>query len=576
MAKNDRIILDQLIEDAAMTRSVPNDGEFFESFVLEQLLKDIDLSVDEIALGNVDGRDDGGIDAWYTVLDGELIVDGSDIPDRKSAGSISIHIFTCKHHDTFKQDAVVAIASSLRELLDLTTDESEMSDRYNEAVLSARETFQQVLLKTVKFNPRIEFQVSYVSRGDSSSVGESIEARSNVLVRDLNNLFSNCSTFFRYIGSAELLQACRKLKDFSAVLKFEEGPISRGPGDYLGLAKLTEYFKLATSEDGELRRYLFESNVRDYMGHTFVNVSIERTLDARLASNEEDFWWLNNGVTLLAQRANVVGKELHLENVQIVNGLQTTEAIYKHVASESDLIDDRAVLVKVLVTNDKALSDRIILATNNQNKVDPSSLRATDKIQRDIEDVLLSRGWFYDRRRNYHVNQGRPRNRIVSIPFMAWATLSVRLREAHACNRSRPKYMQSDTAYHRIFDERASVNVFLAVLELCKAVEREMHSRRMKVTPYSSRNYATVYRFQYAMCYVARKSMKRHCSDQEIIAMGNEELDFNVLDEVHNIIKECRSEFLKQNKTARKLHRHKPFAELLLVRMLDTCEPGVS
>ena len=83
---------------------------------------------------------------------------------------------------------------------------------------------------------------------------------------------------------------------------------------------MNEYFRFVTDSDGSLRRYLFESNVRDYMGTNYVNSSIESTLARGRSAADEDFWWLNNGVTVIASQATVVGKELHLENVQGFDG----------------------------------------------------------------------------------------------------------------------------------------------------------------------------------------------------------------------------------------------------------------
>ena len=48
----------------------------------------------------------------------------------------------------------------------------------------------------------------------------------------------------------------------------------------------------------------------------------------------------------------------------------------------------RTLLIKVLVSTDVLVRDRIIRATNNQNAVELASLHATDKIQRDIEEIL--------------------------------------------------------------------------------------------------------------------------------------------------------------------------------------------
>jgi hypothetical protein len=46
--------------------------EVFAYFGFEQVLKDYDLSREEIESGWVDSRDDGGIDGFYTLVNGHL------------------------------------------------------------------------------------------------------------------------------------------------------------------------------------------------------------------------------------------------------------------------------------------------------------------------------------------------------------------------------------------------------------------------------------------------------------------------------------------------------------------------
>lgn len=125
------------------------------------------------------------------------------------------------------------------------------------------------------------------------------------------------------------------------------------------------------------------------MGLNRVNEDIRDTL---ADENSPGFWWLNNGITILASGASVIGKSIKLSDIQIVNGLQTTESIYRHFYQGSGDKNDRAVLVKVIVSNDEANRDAIIRSTNDQTFVELASLHATDKIQRDIEDVMSRSG----------------------------------------------------------------------------------------------------------------------------------------------------------------------------------------
>ena len=69
MAKNDLILIDSIIEERVSLK-LPSEkkDEVFEFLVYEQVLKEYDLSVDDIKAGSVDGRNDGGIDAIYVLV----------------------------------------------------------------------------------------------------------------------------------------------------------------------------------------------------------------------------------------------------------------------------------------------------------------------------------------------------------------------------------------------------------------------------------------------------------------------------------------------------------------------------
>lgn len=199
-----------------------------------------------------------------------------------------------------------------------------------------------------------------------------------------------------------------------------------------------------------MNEYL-EGNVRDYQGNVEVNRSIRETLISDTLP--EDFWWLNNGITVICSNAIVSGKTLTIENAEIVNGLQTSREIFNVLSSKSQQFDERSILVRVIVTEDAESRDRIIRATNSQTDIPSASLRATDKIHRDIEDFFATRGLFYDRRKNFYKNQGKPVRKIVSIGFLAQAVLACALGDP-ANARARPsRLIKSDEDYRRIFNE---------------------------------------------------------------------------------------------------------------------------
>ncbi len=98
---------------------------------------------------------------------------------------------------------------------------------------------------------------------------------------------------------------------------------------------------------------------------------------------------MNNGITIFATGATSAGKILSLYDIQIVNGLQTRESIFRHFQKGSIVSLDKGVLVKVLVSSEPGVRDRIIRATNNQSLVEALSLHATDKLQKEYRGNLV-------------------------------------------------------------------------------------------------------------------------------------------------------------------------------------------
>jgi hypothetical protein len=127
---------------------------------------------------------------------------------------------------------------------------------------------------------------------------------------------------------------------------FTETPMSTSLGEgYVCLARLDEYYHFITSDNEALRLELFESTVRDYAGSTAVNNAIGETLRS---GTGEDFWWFNNGVTVVADAAQIAGKKIVVREPQIVNGLQTSHEVYSYFQNGGQH-RDRSLLVKIVV-----------------------------------------------------------------------------------------------------------------------------------------------------------------------------------------------------------------------------------
>lgn len=475
MAKNDTVLIDGIIEHRISIRRPSEDkGEVFELFCLEEILKDRDLSDEELDSGWIDGRDDGGIDGFFVLVNGHVLVHGEPFVWPKKSADLEVWILSCKHHETFQQAPLNAMLASFDEILDLSKNRDSFVGSYSPDLLNARDLLSTAYRKLSALSPNLAFRIIYASRGDTGILGEAVRSRAGQISEKVNQLFSNCEVSFDFVGSAQLIEMTRKAKTFALELKVID-QISTDGNSQVCLVALRDYYDFITNESGELRRYLFDSNVRDFLGDNRVNEEIGRSIEDPSAP---DFWWLNNGVTILATRAQAAGKTLHVSDVQIVNGLQTTESLFKSIRSGSAANLDRAVLIKVVTSSDSRIRDDIIKATNNQNTVEVSALRATDKIQRDIEDILEKHSLYYQRRTNYYKNIGKPAERFVAPIYLAAGYIAlVRKDPAHAL-KMRAKAMRNNEQYAEMFPVDYPLIGWVHIAEILKATDTGLETNR--------------------------------------------------------------------------------------------------
>ncbi|WP_158900139.1 AIPR family protein [Burkholderia sp. L27(2015)] len=470
MAKNDAVLLDGIVSERTTTENLDL-GEAFELFAFEQLLKSYDPSRQEIDAGWVDGKDDGGIDGFYSFVNGSLVVDPTKFPWPKKGASIEVWIISCKHQDSFKQDPLNALLPTIEELLDFEKGPSDFDGKYSSQLLRARENLVAAFRSTASGSPKLQFKFVYVSRGDIADLAVNIEGRGNQLKRLVSDYFSEADVQLDYVGATELIALHRKSR-FVLELPYAE-QLSTDSGAYVLLVPLNGYAKFVSDGQGHLRRYLFDSNVRDFLGANAVNQDIAQTLTDEDAP---EFWWLNNGVTILATRAiplgkTAVGNAIQLHDVQIVNGLQTTQSIHNRFVDSPDTTNAACVLIKIIVSEDLAVRDKIIRATNNQSSVELAALTATDKIQRDIEEILVRYDWYYERRRNYYKNIGKPVERFVAPLFLAVGVVALIRKAPHSAARLKSRFMRDPESYQSVFSDRLPILIWPKLATIMKFVD---------------------------------------------------------------------------------------------------------
>ena len=503
--KNELVLLDQIIEERQSALSSPLPiGDAFELFGCELALRERDLSPDEVEFGVVGGGNDGAIDGVYVFLGEDLLAEDSALfDDNFAVGHITpktrllLWLVQTKHEESFTETAIDLVRDSTHRLLDLGEDEEDLRKLYSEAVVGRIAIFRSALRKLAVRHPQIEVRFSYVTRGCVQEANSKVLIKANDLEQHLRDMFADSQAHVELLGAAELWKRASELPSYTLELKFKEN--STSGSSHVGIVTLGDYMQFLADESGALRRHIFDWNVRDYQGNVEVNREIERSL---LTDGSPEFWWLNNGVTIICSRTSIQSKTYYMDDVQIVNGLQTSHTIYATLSKESPNhpARGRAILVRILVTEDASTRDQVIRATNRQTNVPVAQLRATDDVQRSIEAYFTGDGWYYDRRKNYYRNLGKNQERIVGIPLLAQAVMAMGLSRPDN-SRARPSsLLKRDDDYRKIFSDQLPLQVYLWLAKVQKDVDSFLLTAAASTTAPERTNL----RFHLSMLAVAR------------------------------------------------------------------------
>lgn len=470
MSQNDIIFLDSIIEQrkSEIAANLEEDA-FFELFSLEQVLKVYDLGYDELRDGQIGSGDDGGIDGFFCFLDGEYLNEELDNKNIRIKPIIELFLVQAKRSPSFSEDVFNKLLSTINQVFDLTKDLGVLKSFFNSRLLEKVRLFRDTYLSLASKHPSLKLKFYYCSRGDTAVIHSKVKNKAQQLNQELKKLFTGSAVDTEFIGARELIDRSRIEKKYTLQLNFLENYLSRGDNNYILLSSIADYFNFVVDEEGNLRRYVFEANVRDYLGNVEVNNDIEKTL---VSNDDFDFWWFNNGITIIASKASIVGKTITLDDVQIVNGLQTTNTIYNYLKGNDIVEKDktRSILIRIIVA-DERIRDRVIKATNFQNSIPIASLRATERLQRDIEDYFKKHNLYYDRRKNYYKNMGMPVDKIISIPYLAQAIMSIILKEPDNARARPSSLIKKDEDYQRVFDDTIDPSIYLFCASLLKRID---------------------------------------------------------------------------------------------------------
>ncbi|HUX67686.1 MAG TPA: AIPR family protein [Terriglobales bacterium] len=470
---SDAIILNNILTQQRQELAPTlKESEFFELFCAREILRSYTIGPSEIQAGLVGKGNDGGIDGMYLFVDGAPVASPEHASALRPKRNVEMDLvfIQATTEPGFHINRITRIRETACEIFDLNRSTDGLSENPNPQLRNAIDTFRIAQGRLASSFPTFNVSFHYASKGDTAAVtpASTLSKKARELEKAVPaQLASISKCTFQFIGARGLVRLTSTPPQLDFTLRCKE-TFSSEHGGYVSLVQLKDYFSFITDQRGHRLDYLFDSNVRDYQPESGVNEDIERTLESKDAA--PDFWWLNNGVTIVASKVGGDLKLLNIREPQIVNGLQTSYEIFKYFGNNHDaaIADERRVLVRTIGSPSPEVMDQIIRATNRQTSIKPASLWATDSIHRDLEQLFPSAGLYYDRRKSYWQNRNTPLDEIISITELAQAVISIVLREPDMARARPAKFFSDHAQYKRVFNRETPIDVFIACASIRK------------------------------------------------------------------------------------------------------------
>ncbi|HHT9124197.1 MAG TPA: AIPR family protein [Candidatus Brocadiia bacterium] len=408
----------------------------FEKFCHYAILKNELSFLDDNDLDQIGVGKNKGIDGICFSIDGNIVKSIQEIEDLKVAKKTfdaTVHFFQSKTSSKFDDSEIANFCDTVIDFLSekpqypLTTESLEYHNIFLE------------ILKLLSYLKVFNCKLYYCSTGawsNTTTCATTIEIKKKLLKS--TSYFKDSkgdSVEFVPVDNERL----RKLYDkanqpFDAEFIFSHkialNDISNVKESYIGILPFSEYKKIIVDKDTGKLKPLFYDNVRDFLGvDEEVNDKINKTIQDKQFSL---FQLLNNGITIIAEDNKGRGDKFILTSSQVVNGCQTSNVLFLNKDLQG--IDDLFIPVKLIITEDPDIRDRIIVSTNNQTEIKEEQLLALTSFQKNLEEFYkhMGDGLYYERRKSqYSFDPNIKKKSIVDIREQIKSYVAMFLEEPH-------------------------------------------------------------------------------------------------------------------------------------------------
>jgi hypothetical protein len=411
------------------------------------------LSTDEVDECTTDGAQDRGVDA--------VVIEDGNVP-------VTIHLFQVKCVESFdKADnnfPSVEIDKLLSFISDVLRKEPGLEQTCNPLLWGkVQEIWDAFAQGSPKFTVHLVGNQASLTPGELTRLDTSLAPYRNFSTRN-----HTLESIAKLIIEAQEPRIDRKLQ------LVDDQYFERVDGNIRGLVATVQGADLVKmiadpQEPSRALLEIFQENARVYL--TQKNKINKRIFESALSDSNAEFWYLNNGITLTCDHFEYPPKTrapiLEMSNIQIVNGGQTSNALFEAFQEDAERCRNALVLVRVYETKRKEISAKIAESTNSQTPIRSRDLRSNDEVQKKLEESFKNLGYYYERKSNQHREQ--PRQLRIDALLAGQAYLAYQLRLPEVAGKDRGKIFGE--LYDEIFNDDVTAPRLRVPLQIFKPIE---------------------------------------------------------------------------------------------------------
>lgn len=333
------------------------------------------LDAETAAAGVTDGSRDNGIDAIAVVPNEHrmILVQAKWAADSRGSAAL---------------DDIIKFRQGLDDLIQFKWQ------NFNNKVNKRSAEIEEFLL-----NPSVKLQVVFAHMG-TGALADDVRSQMDTYLADLNDPTETAT--FIYLDQSRLhnllLEETRPLEVDLSVELSDWGQREGPPRAIYGQVPAATVARWVVDNGDQL----FAKNVRVVLPDSEVNEGLLSTL----TESPEDFWYFNNGITLLCKaiaKAPAGGADRRMGSFEfrgstIVNGAQTAGSLAKALKLFPASTLDRATVMVRFISLEGAPADfarNVTRATNTQNRIGGRDFVSLDPEQARIRDEFKVEGLQY-------------------------------------------------------------------------------------------------------------------------------------------------------------------------------------